>query len=242
MNLLKSKVPLLFFSGGVDSTLLLTNLIEKGPVDIVSQELSSETIVQLSHKHEKKARKNILKYLEKNHPKYSNIRSQTVVVSTNFTLTSRYVTPISQMAAMLEVVCAEAHSEVILGYLADDSWSHLVPAIQETWNGLQKLYHGHSCSDSLVPLRFPLHSLGCRKKDTIARIDSELLKLCWWCECPQDEEEVCGLCDSCISHKAACFMNQEKTRAKESDYLDRSFRKFRPNLEDLELAEKIAQL
>jgi hypothetical protein len=223
------KRPLVLFSGGWDSTLLLHHLLEFTNVDTFFVRANAHPY---KRRKEKEARWKIKDWLNRDRLADSDRPDdQRFYVDEDyaFTLdevwaqTRNYamVQPISWLSAALIKFDPARHSGVAIGYLLGDQ----APAFREHLEGYWK--HGWALLRGMFepapPLWFPLLDRGITKEVVVRDLPMPLAKLAWACETPKslkgttryefddDDNEAldriipCGKCKPCrlLAHTIA---------------------------------------
>jgi 7-cyano-7-deazaguanine synthase in queuosine biosynthesis len=188
------KLPLLLFTGGLDSTYMLYRALQDGPVDTL---YIPGVVGPDKEDAEHAARTRILSWLHKNapHPVRQNITTEPFPLGDHRLLT--LVQPVAWLFATLKVVDPRLHSEVQLGYVITDQAATFHHEILGAWNNLNTL-----SKHEPVPMRFPLLT---RQKTWIHEsLPEPLRKLTWTCEFPMKKRPTakrwtpCGRCLTCL--------------------------------------------
>lgn len=213
------KHPLIVFSGGMDSTYLLYCMLLKSDVYTCYFE-ASQTPTKINAEHD--AREEIIRILEQ-------ITGHRVIRDTIITMASvqtvikdhwdkrhhQTVTKVADKAwgqshlwlnALLYVTDSSKHSEIMMGYLADDGLAWAYDSIIETWRLLQR-----TAKSTPVDLKFPLSII--TKEQVFIRLPLELHRATWTCELPAGEHfdgifkiVPCEVCQPCRSKAKEVFM------------------------------------
>jgi 7-cyano-7-deazaguanine synthase in queuosine biosynthesis len=190
------KIPLILFSGGLDSTYLLSETLRYAHADILYITASQHPDKVIA---EQNAIFNILKYLRANRPYrvrkvYSlDISSLPVFADYSFGQVPPW------LFGSLATVDSTLHSRVSISYVMGDQISLYLDTIEKAWNALS------GCTKLvLVPIEFPLKLIS--KKKIMAELHPDLYKLTWVCETPVKIEKTgkikpCGKCDACVTRK-----------------------------------------
>lgn len=192
------KIPLILFSGGLDSTYLLWKQLQKGPCDVLyvtgdqfpakviaEKEARMSTLTQLNGTMEYQVRTEIevevntaTKRAFHNHHKFSQ--------------PSRWL-----MGAMLAISSGH-HSELQIGYCQGDQIIAELEGIKQCWQLLQSF----SNVGTPVPVVFP--AVFQPKWRMLEELPAPLLKHVWICETPLLDTSViksCGNCQPCKRHR-----------------------------------------
>lgn len=176
------KHPLVLFSGGLDSTYLISQYLRVGAVDTLSVQANQSEMKQIR---EEIARKRVIEELGKMSRRYPFTVNREYMRDLNhqFTEVPDYdmVQPISWLTAALIVTDPKIHSEVAIAYLLGDQAPALRQYIDAFWHAGWKLLHWN---EPIVPLVFPLLDAGLTKRKILDRIDKQLVSHVWSCELP----------------------------------------------------------
>lgn len=210
----KQKVPLLSFSGGLDSTFLLQGLLEKGDVETL---YVTGAQCGIKVEKEKEVRKKIIKKLEE--LTGNKVRKDHhVVVKDLFTgdmPDHAFLQPALWINGALQVSNADVHEYLAIGYVAGDQVSCMLPEIEKTWVSIQSF-----TKHTPIPVEFPLKFM--RKLDILERIYPETVQHVWVCEMPEvmrkgkkvlvtktelfDKIKPCGYCAACLTSHGTLAM------------------------------------
>lgn len=220
---MSKKIPLLLFSGGLDSSYSLLSLLTVSDVDILI--VKSEVIGDLKNRAEDIAQKKVIDYcnnLFENGSYRYRIRKTFTVTNVGETYNSydRLGQPALWLDAAMRVVNEEYHSCLVMSYCAGDSILPFLDRLQKWWVNMYSVRRG-LWSGKIPKLVFPLCVFP--KKEMINKLIEtshfEVLDLIWTCEKPVEKKRrnklhvtPCGKCIPC----------QNLTRAKE-DSSSRSF-------------------
>ena len=179
---------LVLWSGGLDSTLLLSDLATTHPQDMVNAiTVKAHTNTTAQATCERKARKVLKKKLWN-----KNITYHEISIDNDFTNESNQM-PIWLVNA---IMCMRDGDELNMGYLSSDGadfWDRKVKLL----NVFDAFVKFRGLKDATI--RFPLQYL--TKGDVITNLKKKkLLKYCWCCGQP-NKGKPCGKCMKCISLK-----------------------------------------
>lgn len=185
-----SDIPLVLFSGGLDSTYLVSCLLQNGPVDVlyVNGGQCPEKI-----KKELEARDKLIKLMNEIYP--HKIQGQYEVLEPIYRHTGedkKWTQPNTWMQGAYRVLKPDRHSCVKLAYVRDDGafFGYHLPKMEQQWKAMLELgYIGKH-----VPLEFPM--LNNSKLEVLEWIDKRLLEHIWVCEMPVDGK-ACNKCCPC---------------------------------------------
>jgi 7-cyano-7-deazaguanine synthase in queuosine biosynthesis len=204
---MSDKRPLLLFSGGLDSTMMLNLALRETDVDVLSSDCGQH---ELKLQAEKLARQRIIRWMDVDRAVGDDERRFTVRDRTNFVGVNFAMAPgmVSSQApawlfAALHTFDPNRHSEVRIGYVLGDDALAYRHEMQEAWKYLSLLSKRET-----VPLVFPLISY--RKSQFLKWLPADLLDLIWVCEIPYWQGTTivqCGRCNPCQRHQ------MEMTRA-----------------------------
>lgn len=189
-----AKIPLVLFSGGLDSTAMLWKYLQTTPVDVLYADGGQHP---LKIQKELECREKTIEYLNRVCPNkvQRDVRTDNVVIFAGGS-TVKYSQPISWMVAALSVLDTNRHSTLAVGYVDDDGgFLRLLPNIVSAWENMQIL----SKTGDLVPLVFPI--IDNSKLALLASIPVELLDSIWVCEFPTKHDTKgivpCMKCKPC---------------------------------------------
>lgn len=211
----KDKVPLMLFSGGMDSTYLLHTLLAKGDVDVlyVKGGQAADKITQ-----ELAVRKRIIWKLEQltgNRVRYDHHVStdQLFAGMPNYS----WCQPAMWMTGALHHVDSSRHSKLVIGYVSDDGIISRLHNIKRAWHHLQ-MFSKHS---KPVPVEFPLHTTS--KQSIMKMMDVRMWDYIWVCEMPIDKEGVtsaCGNCVPCLTQHGQLAIYEKANGRTYREYID----------------------
>ncbi len=195
------KIPLILFSGGLDSTFLLYHTLQSGPCDVLYADGGQSSI---KFERELQARKEIIAYCNEICPfkvQQEHMAPNRHVFACGADV--RYSQPMAWISAALCCIDAHRHSELLIGYVCDDGgFARWLPDVRQVWESAQRFTKVHG----VVPVDWPLIDL--RKVDILDRIDTELATKIWVCEMPKKNSETgvikaCGKCNPCRTLRTA---------------------------------------
>lgn len=196
-NQKQKKVPLILFSGGLDSSFLLQQELTKGDVEVLYVDAS-----QCKNKveAEKNVHWKIINILEKLTGN-AVLRRHTVKIESGCnTPDSSFQQPLMWLNGAFEVSDSQRHSELLVGYVAGDQICGYLGYIEQAWNAMQGF--GKIAS---IPLRFPLMLVP--KQDILDNIDPNVVQNIWVCELPSfrgahataTQYKPCKQCTPCMT-------------------------------------------
>lgn len=204
-----AKVPLILFSGGLDSSYLLQYEMEKGPVDVlyVSAHQHGNKVKEEFH-----VRKKIIHDLTRLTGNY--VRNEYHVEMVSYVKRGEESSWAFQqvhhwLLGALQVIDDKIHSSLLIAYVAGDQIVYHQEEIRKAWDALCQF----SKTGDLVPLGFPLiyHT----KREIFDKIAGSVYFRHWHCETPPyrgddpngpsprsmvHTREPCGKCVPCITH------------------------------------------
>lgn len=210
-----NKIPLIVFSGGVDSTYMLHAALLKGDVWTLYVNGAQG---ELKAKAEIEARKKILKWFADKHTagdlKGQVLEDYVVKIETTGTVHRHYNTepsywgvmydydsrrtkfnqPLQWLAGINFVVNPLKISEIQLGYITGDQMALHLHDLTAAWGSLMEITH-----EDPVPLTFPLKYFNKRK--IFGYIERELLDMTWVCEPTNHKGQPCQVCDKCREYE-----------------------------------------
>jgi len=170
------KVPLLLFSGGLDSSYQLQRYLEQGDVEtlyVTGSQHPTKTVK------EREVRQRIIKVLEE---RTGNrvLKDHHVEVKELFSSypQSTFKQPMMWLNAALHVVNSRKHSHLSIAYVAGDQIACKIPYLINAWDNMQ-----YVCKEEHVPVRFPLEVT--TKQMILKEIWSEVIQHVWVCETPR---------------------------------------------------------
>lgn len=200
---MSEKIPLVLFSGGLDSTAMLWKYLQDGPVDVLYADGGQHP---LKIEKELECRKRTIEYLNRVSPHKVQMDLRTDNnVSFASGPTSKYSQPMAWMVAAMSVLDTSRHKCLAVGYVGDDGgFLRYIPNIYTAWENMQIL----TKTGEPVPIVFPI--IDNRKVDLLNAIPTELLDSIWVCEMPRtDDNGVIRPCKSCSPCKlAAAVLHQ----------------------------------
>lgn len=198
-----SKNILIPWSGGMDSTYLITHSLKHG------YRTNYTTFNAGQAKHTIHAENRAIQKLKKAiHEKYPNQKliNRISDLEVNFAKTK---SPFKQLPAwifnLLGMVGENGpkYDEFWLGYVPGDDAAYTVGYLEQAWEPLVKAIYGPT--SDIPKLMFPI--ITTRKSEIYDRLEEEgLLEMVWYCELAQysvseDVYHVCGVCPSCFRHQ-----------------------------------------
>lgn len=200
---MQNRVPLLLFSGGLDSTVMLSHALKAGNVEVLYVKGHQDPY---KAKLELEARKKIIALLEK--------RTGNKVLHDYHVRATSYIEPYQGedgkivnynnksfgqvpdwIYGALHVADGQRHNCLHIGYLKSDVIFPELNKLVMAWTGLNSLASAYP-----IPVCFPYGSVD--KEQMFDMIDQELLSLVWYCEVPQNDKP-CKQCRACQTHMKA---------------------------------------
>lgn len=192
-------IPVVFFSGGLDSTYVLYDLLRKGTtVDIVSYELSVEGAMNAA---QAVARANILRELT------SLVTSGELPGKINRNLVYRIqggshrvgitgLLSVSTVFSIATQVMCNYNDRIIIGFVKDDRTPGTINEAQKAWELLQQVSMTIEIgSENGLPyLSYEYGDVS--KEDILKELPSSISEYVTWCTDPQRSPD-CGACYNC---------------------------------------------
>lgn len=192
---MNKKRPLVLWSGGFDSTVLVIDKLADGDIDIMYVDLENNKRAQ---RREKKAIAKIKLLIKDANLKGKIIYEYDFGYQRISASKAVYAQPALWLQAVTFCVDPERHSEVLIAYVKGDDVWHYKHQIKKVYKTLLAL----TChDDDVVPLKFPL------EWNTKANLlewlgtfvyNKQVLNLIYYCEAGW--KEPCGECTSCKRH------------------------------------------
>lgn len=187
-----AKRPLLLFSGGLDSTVMLQQALCESPVDVLYGEAGSAPQKAIN---ERAARIKIIAHFNQVMPyKVWNEFEPNQVVSLNGSPQKSWGQMMPWLVYALQAADPDQHSEVQVGFVMGDSNCVVFDEMVKAWNALWAI----SKNGPVVPLVMPLKLHV--KPTLLNRLDPRVYSMLWICETPDDDKK-CGRCLPCMTHQ-----------------------------------------
>lgn len=200
------KVPLLLFSGGMDSTFMLHQALVNGDVEtlyVQAGQCSNKALQEL------KARKRIIAKLERltgNRVLRDHIVKLDFDMYTSFADYS-WTQPLMWITGALKVTDGEErHTHLEIGYVSGDSILSRLHNITQAWEHLQAFTKHHP-----IPVKFPLHTT--LKTSILRGLNPHVWKDIWVCEMPTRKGRrfmACEQCEACHTRSATLHIYKRK--------------------------------
>lgn len=182
--------PLVLLSGGLDSTYLVSKLLQDGPVDVLYVNGGQ---ARAKIERELKARDKLIELMNRIYP--YKIQGQYEVLEPTYLhdgKNKKWIQPNAWMQGAYRVLVPDRHNSVKVAYVKDDgaSFGYHLPVMERQWEAMLQLGYqgGH------VPLEFPILHLS--KLEILEQIDKRLIEHIWVCENPIPSGS-CGKCPPC---------------------------------------------
>ena len=198
-----AKLPLIAFSGGLDSMYSLTATLATSSADILI--VTSSCLGKVKLEAEARARKKILAYITKMVKRKlwkHNIRNTytiNVEPPTHIYLNSGLRQPQLWLQAAAGVIRPDEHSKFVLSYVKGDCAVPFLSDIEAIWKSTNALLMVGSNKEH-VPIDFPI--VVASKQNLIAMLTSTqnapLLDMCWSCELPVKKGTKITPCGHCM--------------------------------------------
>lgn len=182
--------PLVLFSGGLDSTYLVSHLLQYGPVDILyvnGGQCKNKIAAEI------KARDKLIAKLNQFYP--HKIQAEYEILEPLYRHSPQskaYTQPNAWIQGAYRILDKNRHSSLQIAYVSDDGagFGAVTNDIKDLWAATLKVGY----SGEHVPLEFPL--LHTSKLEILEKLDKRLLQDIWVCELPINEKH-CGDCKPC---------------------------------------------
>ncbi len=211
------RIPLLLYSGGMDSTLMLALETYEGKLVDTLYVDGSQSVDKI--RMEFKARADAMQALEDHYQKsvvrFSHEHRVPRPMNTDHQGFSQLL---PWFAAAMDYVNPNQHSAVLMGYVAGDQMVSQLHHIETAWNALSM-----AMSQTIVPIKFPLKFATKREIYESLTTHYPMLKdHYWYCENPAfklvDERATtslvpCQRCASCMTHNATLYVIQQRDEA-----------------------------
>lgn len=177
----QNKVPLILFSGGMDSTYLVQRYLDETDVDTLYVECDPHP---LKLKRERWARARLFTLFRKYY-QYKVIKDHEHRLVGTYTTHQRLsgVQQISWLTAALAVFDERRHHALAIGYVLGDQAPAFRTQYEAFWRAGWTMTRG--VLSPVPPLVFPILDYNETKYDVIDRIDKRLVTSTWVCETPE---------------------------------------------------------
>jgi len=205
------KLPLILFSGGLDSTYAVINALQTSDIDVLA--VSCDSIGDLKVAAEKKARDTILTKLEALYnTRALNYRVRSVYgTEVNFPTNRWNSNGLQQVElwlnAAVNTINPDIHSELQIGYVKGDCAIAFLPNIKAIWDNWYAIRKHLSYTDA-IELKFPIAH--CSKENILSDLNMMgyqwVIDAVWTCEMPievRGKIKACGKCIPCITEAGA---------------------------------------
>lgn len=173
-----NRVPLILFSGGLDSSYLLQTKLREGNVEVLYVRGS---IDPRKMEIEEARRRKIINILEKETGNKVRREHRIDLGYMPFGCMNdrSFTQPTMWMMGALMASDVRKHTELLIGYVSGDQIMSLLSHIRAAWDQLQSVskYSGN------IPVNFPLQFLS--KTEILNLIHPDVMRQVWWCESPQ---------------------------------------------------------
>jgi hypothetical protein len=211
-----NKRPLVLFSGGMDSTSLISWFLHFTNVDVFYVQANVHPWKQQKEKEARELIKARFAEQRKTSDIHRIVDDFELEMNGLYAQTHNYslVQPISWLTAALIKFNPTVHSGVAVGYLLGDQAPAFRKELEDFWRAGWVLLRGRGMEPP--PVWFPLLDFGNTKKNIVEMLDLDLRKLCWVCETPKlkpshrkyPDDKVpnkqiiaCGTCMPCTTLK-----------------------------------------
>lgn len=193
------KVPLVLFSGGLDSSYLLHELLKESDVEVLYVKAGQ---CQVKQAKELAQRRRIVELLQELTGNYVlNWHEVNIGQLFNHMPDHSWQQPAMWLAGALNHSTGRRHSKLVVGYVSGDGIVARLHNIERAWYHLQQF-----SKHDPIPVEFPLSTTS--KLSILDRIHPLLWPLVWVCELPKEadvdgsgkrEIVACGHCVPCLT-------------------------------------------
>lgn len=190
-----NRVPLILFSGGLDSSYLLETMLRRGNVETMYV-IGSQGQEKIDK--ERSVRKKIIRILEaKTGNKVlrdTEFEMKNMFGGYNYIPENKFSQPAMWLNGALHIANS-GHAELLIAYVMGDQICSFVKDIEQAWNSLQAFTKHFP-----IPVRFPF--LTTTKQDILDNIDPRVVQNVWICELPYNRDHelrACGNCAACLT-------------------------------------------
>jgi hypothetical protein len=238
-------IPLVLYSGGMDSTLMLYTELLKGSADTLYVENNGTSGRSFM---ERRAREKAMDWFLSDHGKDLKGRVlQDKVINLNETLVQvkgyKMVQPLAWLIAGLMAFDKNRHSELQIGYILGDAAPVKSAELEAFWRNAYALMHW-CMPQNAPPVRFPLLEKGFDKGTVLSHLPLELADKIWVCELPQKKDDgsyhYCKVCTSCRTHLHALYDYKHQHQWDYGAWVlhNRRIKTEGPSLENIEYKER----
>lgn len=188
---------LVLLSGGLDSTYLVSKLLQSGPVDVLyvnGGQCPKKIKCEIAARDKLIAKMNTL-YPHKIQGQYEILDPTYLHDGKN----KKWIQPNAWMNGAFRVLIPDRHSSLNIAYVNDDGahFGNHLPYIVNQWVAMLKV----GFMGSHVPIEFPI--LHMDKLEILEEIDKRLLDDVWVCELPAHDLKACNKCKPCRTLQVA---------------------------------------
>lgn len=200
------KIPLLLYSGGLDSTLMLNLALHKSQVEVMYVECNGGP--DRSHcEHGARSRAKQWFYDESDHDDNLFTIKKDHKINLDNTLVQvkgrHLIQPLAWIIGGLMAFNKTRHSELQVGYILGDTAPIYKTELETTWRNAYALMHWCRPEDAPA-VRFPLIEAGYDKLRVLTDLPHGLADKIWVCELPErhgvGQYRYCKTCQSCRTH------------------------------------------
>lgn len=205
-----AKRPLIFFSGGLDSTYLLWHRLNNdGNVDIVYADGNQSSVKRHA---ELLAREKIIDLIETTAP-YRVINRYSIKalgweayeasnpVALKLPQSNLWEQPLAWFQQAMQVMDESIHSCVEIGVVLGDQVGRCTYDLSEAWRLLTRAIMPNNYNPP--PLTYPISHMS--KMSIMQALPEPILKAIWYCEMPlwkKQKAVACGKCLPCLTHRS----------------------------------------
>jgi 7-cyano-7-deazaguanine synthase in queuosine biosynthesis len=178
----KNRVPLILFSGGLDSSFALQEKLKEGDVETL---YVSGAQHPWKIKKERETRERIVRRLQ--HRTGNKVRQDHHIQLDNTLFGGMadhaFCQPAMWIMGALQVSDIRVHSELIIAYVSGDQISSKIQAVAQAWHSMQEFSKNHG----IVPVNFPLSVW--TKQQIMRDIFPDIAQHVWVCELPIQKDD-----------------------------------------------------
>lgn len=186
------KIPLILFSGGLDSSYLLETMLREGNVETLYV-----AGAQAPDKIEKEieARRNIIRILEKETGNQvlrdHRINLPNVLGGEQSVVEHTFLQPLIWLTGAIHVTDGYRHSELLVAYVSGDQILSQLHEISQAWTSMQAF-----TKRTVIPIKFPFKFV--TKQNILNNISKRVVQNIWICESPTKKRHNLVACKSCL--------------------------------------------
>ena len=198
-------MPLVCWSGGCDSTLVLYDLAQKASIEDPVRAVSFDVSQIFMRKEQALARKRVLAWMKKKGFHIEHFELTLDSGSKGDYGLHNHGNP-QAVLWLLATQALKKHEDLYMGFIRRDSW----------WRDYASWHSVFATLQNVAERKGKLYTPLCdvNKHKVVARLrEIGLLDLTWWCaadDLPKNKRrrEPCGSCSSCIDHETAVWQHE----------------------------------